>query len=211
MRGFFVFIMFICFSIQTMYAQSKMYRSDNGFKIAVKNNVLSYAINSINLSLELRVKGQHSVQGVVQLNDKSKRYSNRFLGNGNQIITQGHALGIEYRYYTEKTSPLTGWYVGPYFRYFFRDMEYDPHPDNAPSGPYSNISFKRDVYSYGVIVGFQTITVLGIGGVDLFAGIGARHKSDYDFEYEYELYEIDDFMDGKAEIRLGCNIVLTNP
>ena len=197
--------------IASLNAQSRYYKKNKGFKIAAKINVLSILVNSFNVSLESRVKGKHSVQGVVQINNDRNRHSAWYMANGDHMATSGYSWGIEYRYYLEAEKDVfKGWYVSPYFRYIFRKVRYTPDYHNPPSEPYSSISFKRDVYSYGVIVGSQNILNFGFGGIDFFAGIGRREKTDYDLEYEYELYKINDFIDGDGEIRLGFNILLTN-
>lgn len=213
MRGILKIYIVFFIGIVSLNAQSRHYKNRKGFKIAVKNNVLSYMVNSINLSLECRVKGRHSVQGVIQMNHDRNRHSSWFMANGDAMRTSGYALGIEYRLYVDDPKDafnIEGWYVSPYFRYIYRNIYYSPDYHNPPTEPYSSITFKRDVLSYGVVVGFQKVLRLGFGGIDIFAGVGARHKKDYDFEYQYEFYKINDFIDGNGEIRLGANLVLSN-
>ncbi len=211
MKRFFLFLVLFVFNIQFSNAQYRMSKSGKGFAVAAKANVLSLMVNSLNLSLETRIKGKHSIQGVIQINHRRNRHSTWYMANGDHMITSGYSWGIEYRYYFEAEKDVfRGWYVSPYFRYIYRNVYYTPDDHNPPSVPYSSISFKRDVYSYGVIVGCQNILNFGFGGIDFFAGIGRREKTDYDFEYEYKLYKINDFIDGDGEIRLGFNILLTN-
>jgi len=206
-----LFIMLLLmFGVVKLDAQSR--RNSSGFKIALKNNIISAFVNSVNLSLEMNLKGRHAIQGVVQLNNERDRKSSWFMGNGDEMITSGYSVGVEYKYYVDPDySNLKGWYVSPYFRYIFRNIEYSPDDHNPPvSGPYGSISFKRDVCTYVVIFGKQMIANFGFVGVDVFGGIGIRDKRDSDFESDYDLYPINDFIDDQAEIRFGVNLVLSN-
>ena len=213
MKCFLQISMVFFIGIASLNAQSKYYKSRKGFRVAVKNNVLSYMVNSINLSLECRVKGRHSVQGVVQYYEDRKQSVNFISGKDDQNYMNGYSIGIEYRFYTnpDKKS-LRGFYVSPYYRYFFRDIEYVPGSitSDASTGPYSNVFFKRNIISYGFMVGIQDISRRFVG-IDVFVGIGSRKKTDYDFKYEIEpYYEIQHFMDDGGEIRLGVNLILSN-
>lgn len=202
---------FFC-GLFSIHGQTSSPNTDNNLKFVIKNNFASYFINSINLSFEAKIKNKHSIQTVVQLNDDSKRHSSWITAMGDQMITSGYSIGLEYRYYIEEQgNSLKGTYISPYFRYIFRDIYYDPYDsDSPPPPPYSSITFKRNVYTYGVIVGFQDVFSFNYLGCDFFAGLGIRHKSDYDFKTKYELYPINQFLDRKIEIRFGANLILSN-
>ncbi len=179
--------------------------------IAIKNNVLSYMVVTINLSLEYRISGRHSLQGVWQISKPRNRYSSWFTTNGDVMLTEGYSAGLEYRYYTNPDADIiSGFYVSPYFRYFYRDISYDPDDNNPPhSGPYGSVSFKRDVFSYGLMIGIQKISRYGIG-YDFYFGFGARDYEDYNVEYSIgEPYQINQFIDDKGELRFGLNILFT--
>lgn len=175
---------------------------------ALKNNVLSYFIKTFNLSLEYQIKDRHSVQGVVQWYKARRVFENWFMGNGDLIHTDGYSIGIEYRFYPyDDNDHLNGFYVSPYGRFFHRDMEFFPYES---SGPFGDTRFKRDMITYGVIIGVQSIKKNHIG-YDFFIGVGGRNKTDYDYTNEITPhYKINDFMDGNGEIRLGLNVSITS-
>lgn len=208
MKRLSIIFFFLTIGIFSSQAQSALYGGDGGIKIALKNNVLSYAISTFNFSAEYRIKGRHSIQGVVQFYNKRKAYSNWFMANGDQVLMDGHSLGLEYRYYLNPNKgPLQGFYISPYFRHMFRDMRYSDDPKNDLQ---NTILLNRSVDCYGLMVGRQHISRKHIG-IDVFLGFGFRNKNDYNIQYlNPPNNKMNDFIDDKAEIRFGFNFVLSN-
>lgn len=209
----YLFVLFMLIGWNSSHAQSKYRKKLNFPKVALKNNVLSYMINTIYLALECQVKGRHTIQGVIQLNGERDRHEDWLMSNGAKMRTQGYALGVEYRFYTNADKGVMhGFYVSPYFRFFYRDIVYIPFYQKPPiPGPYGNVTFKRDVYSFGFMIGVQKLS-RRLLGYDFFIGLGTRNINDYDIKYEIgEPYGFDNFIDrGSGELRLGFSIILSN-
>lgn len=202
---------FLFYGIANIYGQYSSFYKNDKLKLVVKNNLLSIFVNSLNLSIETKVKNNQSIQGVVQINNDRRRYSSWFTSLGDIMNTNGYSIGLEYRFYSKRSgNTLTGGYVSPYFRYIYRDIHYIPDSNYPPPSPYGSMTFKRNVYTFGVLFGTQDVFKFNYLGFDLFGGIGARYKSDYDFETAYEVYEIEEFADQLLEIRLGLNLILSN-
>ena len=211
MKRLLIIIMFLGYSLQRVYAQENNNTDlKSEHRVALKNNMFSYLIETCNLSLEYQIKEKHSIQAVVQFYKDRKRHEFLYsAGRSDRNFISGYSIGFEYRFYMErKTESLKGVYLSPYCRYFFRDIEYRLHSDDILQF-YSPVYFKREIISCGVTLGIQDFLTKYIGA-DVFIGVGLRHKWDRDFESEHKpYYEIKNFRDQGLEIRMGANLVLT--
>lgn len=181
-------------------------------KMAIKNNVLGYVIETYNFSFEYQIASQQSLQLVLKIYDREDEPENKF-GSGNADIkaSKGFSLGSEYRLYLDKSKDdLRGVYFSPYLRYFHEKRSISPGA--YADVPLGNTYFKRDIFSGGVMLGVQSLGKDSGLGIDFFIGVGYREKKDRDFSGDMTLYKDKDNKEKMSftEIRFGFNIVMSN-
>lgn len=112
----------------------------NAQENALKINVLSPIVRTVNLSYERKLNANSGLQLGVYYTGAS----------ASEVTFRGFGITPEYRYYLSETEAIAGTYIGPFVRYTSLNVKEDFADGNDAEGTYSG-------FGGGLVIGRQWV------------------------------------------------------